>query len=293
MSPRRRRRPGHPYLAGAPLLVAHRGGARLYPENTLLAFRSSAEVWDADMLELDVHLTGDGQVVVIHDETVDRTTDGSGAVEELTAAEIRSLDAAHRFPGLQGDFPYRGTGVRVPLFEEVLTAFPELRLNVEIKTRAAAAPLADLVRRHDASHRVLVAAAREGDRSPARPYAGPWGASARQIRLFWILHGLPLGWLYTPGCDVFQVPPSWKGKEVVTRDFVEEAHRRNLPVHVWTVDDPGEMRRLLDLGVDAIQTDRPDLLARVLVEDHGRPPPPGLTGADTSTPPDASARPPR
>jgi glycerophosphoryl diester phosphodiesterase len=152
-----------------------------------------------------------------------------------------------------------------------------MRLNVEVKAARAARPLVELVRAHGAEARVLVAAADEADRRDARGYPGPWGASAGQLRRFWALHTTPLGALYTPRCDVLQVPPAHGGRAVVTPAFVREAHRRNLPVHVWTVDDPAEMRRLLALGVDAIQSDRPDALSRVLVEYCGRPPPPGLT----------------
>jgi glycerophosphoryl diester phosphodiesterase len=271
------RRPGHPFLAGAPLLGAHRGGAALAPENTLEAFRQAADVWGADLLEMDVRLTADGEVVVIHDATVDRTTDGNGPVAGLTLAELQALDAGFRFRDPAGAASFAGQGVRVPRFEDVLTALPRARLNVEAKCREAAAPLVDLVIAHRAAHRVLVAAEHEGNRRDVRGYPGPWGASRAQLRPFWVAHRLPgLGALYTPRVDVLQVPATWKGRVIVTRRFVDEAHRRNLPVHVWVIDDPGEMRRLLALGVDSIQSDRPDLLARVLHEQTGRPLPPGL-----------------
>jgi glycerophosphoryl diester phosphodiesterase len=279
-----RSRPGHPYLAGAPLLVAHRGGAGLAPENTIHAFRQAVERWEADILELDVHVTKDGEVVVLHDDTVDRTTDGEGPVALMTWREVRDLDAGYRFRDPGGDLSFRGRGVRIPRFEEVLEAFPGMRLNVEVKTARAARPLVELVRAHGAEARVLVAAGDERVRRDARGYPGPWGASARQLRIFWMLHDTPLGAFYTPRCDVLQVPPEWKGRVVVTPSFLREAHRRNLPVHVWTVDDPERMRDLLALGVDAIQSDRPDRLARVLTDDFGRPPPPGLATATPSAP---------
>ena len=269
-------RPGHPYFAGAPLLVAHRGGARLAPENTLFAFRRAVGLWEADMIELDVRLSRDGEVMVIHDATVDRTTNGSGRVVDLTFRELSQLDAGHRFSGLEGGFPYRDRGVTIPSFREVLEAFPGARLNVEIKAREAALPLVDLIRAHGAERRTLVAASRESDRSPVRGYPGPWGASSRQARLFFLLHRTRLGRWYTPACDTLQVPEAYKGRTIVTPRFVAEARRRNIPVHVWTVDDPEAMRRLLAMGVDAIQTDRPDVLAQVLVHETGRALPPGL-----------------
>jgi glycerophosphoryl diester phosphodiesterase len=278
VSPLPRSRPGHPYLAGAPVFAAHRGGARLAPENTLAAFRDAVDRWGADMLELDVRLTADGVVVVIHDETVDRTTDGTGLVADFELEALREFDAGARFVDPDGARSFAGRGVCVPTFAEVLEAFPRTRLNVEAKCAEAAGPLVDLIRRHGATHRVLVAAEFERNRRAARGYAGAWGASRSQLRPFWILHRVPvLGALYTPACDALQVPVSYRGRPVVTPRFIEEAHRRNIPVHVWVVDEPDEMRRLIAMGVDAIQTDRPDRLARVLHEERGRPLPPGWT----------------
>lgn len=265
------RRPGRPYLAGAPMLVAHRGGAKLAPENTLAAFGPAVSDWGADMLEMDVRLTADGHVVVIHDATVDRTTDGTGPVAELTLEEVRALDAGYRFEDVNGSHAWRGRGVTVPTFEEVLEACPGVWINVEAKDRRVARPLVDIVLRRGAQHRVLLAAEEEANRDEVRGYSGPWGASRRDCRLFWALRGTPF---FTPDVDVFQVPEVWKGKRVLTPRIVAEAHRRNIPVQVWTVDDPDDMRRLLSWGVDGIQTDRPDVLARVLTEDRGRPPPP-------------------
>lgn len=260
------------------MLVAHRGGSRLAPENTLVAFRRALDWWNADMLELDVRATRDGEVVVLHDATVDRTTDGTGAVESMTLAELRALDAGHRFRAPDGTTPFRGLGVRVPLLREVVEAFPRTRLNVEIKARAAAAPSVRVVRELGASHRTLIAAAVESIRRPARGFEGPWGGSRRQLFPFLLLHRTPLRSLVRPEADVFQVPLRWKGIPVPTRAFVREAHRLNIPVQVWTIDEPREMERLLELGVDGIQTDRPDRLAEVLHRRRERPRPPGPPG---------------
>ena len=273
-----RRRPGLPYLAGGPLLIAHRGGASLAPENTMAAFRQAVDVWGADMLEMDVHATRDGRVVVIHDPTLERTTDGGGSVADLTWAELQSVDAGYRFVDLDGRHSYRGAGVGVPLLEEVIEAFPSTRLNVEAKVASAARPLVDLIRRHAAERRVLVAAEHERARAGVRSYPGPWGASARQLRTFWVTHRIPLLRRYVPRADALQIPDAWGGRQVTTPELVQAAHDRNIPVHVWVVDDPTRMGELLDMGIDGIQTDRPDLLARVLHERVGRPLPPGLRG---------------
>jgi glycerophosphoryl diester phosphodiesterase len=274
-----RRRPGHPYLAGSPLLIAHRGGARLAPENTLAAFRNAVDTWGADMLEMDVRATVDGEIVVIHDESVDRTTDGEGLVSSLPWAQLRELDAGYGFRDLQGRHSFRGRGEGVPRFQDVLETLPAVRLNVEAKDRRSASGLVEIILRHGAQDRVLVAAERERNRKMVRGYPGPWGASRRQVAAFLLLTPSPFGLFFTPGCDALQVPEEHKGIRIVTRRFLARAHERNLPVHVWTVDDPGDMRRLLAWGVDGIQTDRPDVLARVLREEAGRPAPPGLEGA--------------
>ncbi len=244
----------------------------------MAAFRSAVETWDADMLEMDVRSTADGQVVVLHDPTIDRTCAGTGSVRDLPWSEIRDLDAGYHFVDPEGEHSFRGRGVGIPLLDEVLEAFPGMRLNVEAKVPEVTPLLVDCVARHGAQDRVLLAAERDDARASRFGHRGPHGASRRQVRAFYMLHSLPLGWLYTPRCDALQVPDVWEGRRVLTPRFVEEAHRRNIPVHVWTIDREEDMRRLLSWRVDGIQTDRPDRLARVLAEERGRPRPPGLGG---------------
>ena len=257
------------------MLVAHRGGSKLAPENTVTAFRLATETWWADMLEMDARLTRDGHVVVTHDASVDRTTDGTGLVADLTLSEIQEMDAGYRFQDLSGGHSFRGKGAVIPTLEEVLVTFKDVWINLECKEEAVAEPVAALVARHGAEHRVLIAARHESARRGAANYRGPWGATLVQGMLFWMLHRLPGGSPYTPRADIFQLPETWKGVRVMTPRFVREAHRRNIPVQVWTVDRVEDMRRLLEWGVDGIQTDRPDLLSGLLTEIVGRPVPPG------------------
>ena len=267
-------RPGRTYFAGAPMLVAHRGGSRLAPENTLPAFRSAVLDWGADMLELDVRLTRDGEVVVIHDATVDRTTDSTGLVADWTLDELRELDAGYRFLDLNGEASFRGGGVTISTLSDVMDACPDVWLNVEAKEAAVAGPLVDIIRSRREEFRVLVAAEHEKNRIAAHGYPGPWGASRRDCLLLWLSQWLPGGRAFTPNVDVLQLPEFFKGRRMVTPRLISEAHIRNIPVHVWTVDDPVAMRRLLAWGVDGIQSDRPDLLSEVLVDVAGRPLPP-------------------
>lgn len=274
----------HPVLAGGPLLIGHRGAAGLAPENTMPSFREAADRWAVDMIELDVRATADARCVVIHDATVDRTTDGTGAVAEMTLAELRRLDAGYRFTDGRGGHPFRGQGVRVPTLDEVLTAFPALRFTVEIKAGTAQAPLLEVIRKHRAVDRVLVAGMEHADRTLFKGYRGAVSAPTRTVRTFYLLHRLHLSWLWPRTADVFQLPElyPWDGREgqgarrIVTPRLVRDADRRGVPVHIWTVNDPAAMARLLRWGVDGLITDRPDRGARVLAEAVGRPLPPGL-----------------
>jgi glycerophosphoryl diester phosphodiesterase len=276
-------RPGHRYLAGAPLLIAHRGGSALAPENTLAAFDRALRWWRADLLEIDVRATADGDCVVIHDATLDRTTDGAGPVSARTVAELGELDAGYRFtPDAGRSFPFRGTGVRLSTLRQVLEAHPEARVNVEVKDHAAQQPVLCTITALGAEHRVLVAAGDARNRSRFRGYPGPTSAGAQELYAFHALHLARAARLYRPTVDAFQVPERAPGgAQVLGPRWVAEAHAHNLAVHVWTVDDEADMHRLLEWGVDGIVTDRPDRLARVLHQRGGRPLPPGPPPEET------------
>ena len=241
------------------------------PENTLAAFENAVHGWGADMLEMDVRSTRDGEVVVIHDETVDRTTDGTGRVAELTLEQLQELDAGYRFTDPEGHHSFRGKGVTVPTFEAVLEALPGTRMNVEAKDSRSAPGMVKSILRHAAQDRVLVAAEWERNRRAVKGYPGPWGASQRDLVQFFFAILTPFRRHFTPECDALQIPETHYGIRILSNRFLREAHKRNLPIHVWTVNDPEAMRRLVKMGVDGIQTDRPDLLAPILSELAGRP----------------------
>jgi glycerophosphoryl diester phosphodiesterase len=269
-------RPGHRYLAGGPLLLAHRGGSRLAPENTLYAFQRALDWWRSDLLEIDVQPTRDGDAVVIHDPTVDRTTDGAGPVSSFTVSELKALDAGYRFtPDGGATFPYRGMGIGLSTIREVLEALPDARINIEIKDGRAQQAVWDAVHDLHAVHRVLIAAGDRNNRSRFRTYPGPVSAGKQDVVAFYALHKAHAVRLWTPTVDVFQIPEILEGRRVMDRRMVKELQARNVAVHVWTIDDETDLRRLLEWGVDGIVTDRPDRLARVLHETHGRSLPPG------------------
>lgn len=254
---------------GWPTNFAHRGAPELAPENTLEAFRLGIEA-GAGGLELDVHMTRDGEIVVIHDPTVDRTTDGTGAVAEMTLDDLRRLDAGYRFsPDGGATYPYRGAGARVPTLAELYEAFPRASLNIEIKEAQPGVEEAVLrvVRGAAAEERTLVVSNDHGVIRRFRRLSGSeisTGASRREIAAFYLLSKGRLEGLWRPPYDALQVPVEHRGIEVVTPRFVEAAHSRGVRVDAWTINDPYEMRRLLDLGVDTVMTDRPGELARLL-----------------------------
>ena len=258
-----------------PLNFAHRGASARAPENTLEAFRMAVEA-GAGGLEIDVHMARDGEIVVIHDATVDRTTDGSGAVAGMTLQELKGLDAGYRF-SLDGGltFPYRNRGVRIPTLAEVYEEFPSARVNADIKEARAGTEEAVLrvIKRAGAEARTLVASNDHAVVRRFRRVSGgriPTAASRREIVAFYLMSRPRLEALLEalgrPAYDALQVPVEHKGIKLVTPRFLRAAHARGVRVDVWTINAPGEMRRLLDLGVDLIMTDRPETLASVLEE---------------------------
>jgi glycerophosphoryl diester phosphodiesterase len=269
----------HPVVARSPLLIAHRGGAGLAPENTLAAFSLAAGSWAADMIELDVRATADGRCVVIHDATVDRTTDGAGAVAAMPLAQLRELDAGCRFAGADGSFPFRGVGVTVPTIEEVLEALPSTLLTVEVKTGAAQRPLFEAIAKFGAADRVIAAGMFNRDRTMFGTYGGAISGSTEQVTAFYRFHVLRLARFWRFPCDVVQIPEFHEARRIVTQRLIRDLHAQGVAVHVWTVNFESDMQRLLDWDVDGIISDRPDTLCRVLHQRVGRPLPPGATSA--------------
>ena len=256
---------------GWPTNFAHRGASLIAPENTLEAFRLAARS-GAGGLELDVHMTSDRRIVVIHDDSVDRTTEGTGLVRRMTLYEIQSLDAGYRFnPDGGPAYPYRGRGVRVPELGEVLRDFPGHKVNIDIKEEqpGVEVDLLETIKDVDAGDRVLVVSEMPAVVGRVRKLSGnsiSTGASRREIRDFYRLSRLRLEFLVRPLYDALQVPVEYGGRELVTPRFLKAAHDRGVRVDVWTIDEPDEMRRLLDLGVDVIMTNRPEVLEGVLGE---------------------------
>jgi glycerophosphoryl diester phosphodiesterase len=272
----------NPWLERRILNYAHQGGAREAPSSTLFALRAAVAL-GADGLELDVHATADGVVMVCHDATVDRTTAGSGAIAELTYADLRALDNAHWWtPGevvatdrAEHEYVHRGKAPADPSFgiaslRDVLVEFPHVFLNLDIKqTAPAVAPyeqlVADLLREFGRSDDVIVASFDDRATDAFRAIAPEISTSCGTVMTTAIWQAVRDG-TALPDTDhhALQVPAAVGDIVVVDTPFVARAHDHGLAVHVWTIDEPDEMERLIDLGVDGIMTDRPSVLAGIL-----------------------------
>lgn len=245
-----------------PVVAAHRGSRVLWPENTMPAFQGAHDL-GVRVFETDLHATADGVLVAFHDPTLDRCTDAAGAVAERTIDELAGVDAGHRFER-EGDFPWRGRGVGIPTLEELATAFPDAALILDMKAPGLEVLLVDLVERLDLWDRVIVGSFRDARLRRFRTLTG--GLVATSSGPAETLAVRSRSWARRPGhspADVFQVPVK-AGITVVDEAFVDAAHAAGKHVHVWTVNEEAEMQRLLDLGVDGIITDRPDLAQGLL-----------------------------
>ena len=248
------------------LVMAHRGGKGLWPENTLLAFENALGA-GTDVIETDIWQSKDGVIVISHDGEVDRTTNGTGRIEDFTLEELKAQDAGHRW-SRDGAYPYRGKGLTIPTLQEALEALPDATFNIDIKDnrQGTVEGLCETLRAHKAEDRVVVASfhadiiAEFRERCPDVRTA----ANSREILRFWVYTKIGLDRILGPNAHAFQVPRRFGPIRIVTRAFISAAHRRGIEVHVWTVNDPEEMAELVEMGVDGIITDYPDRLYAVV-----------------------------
>jgi glycerophosphoryl diester phosphodiesterase len=252
-----------------PIPFAHRGGAKRWPENTLVAFRNAVEL-GYQHIETDIHETSDGHFVCFHDPTLERTTNGHGDLSDLTLAELQRLDAGYNFIE-DGSYTFRGAGAQIPTLEEALALDPRLHYNLEIKPRDATfgRRLWEFIEHHGIHDRVLVASEHDEVTETFRKHShgrvatspgrkGALGFWARVLTGAWKHAMFPF--------DALQIPPSFRGMRVITPRFVEAAHHHGIQIHVWTIDDPTEIEDLLAAGVDGIMSDLPDVLLEVLAK---------------------------
>jgi len=244
----------HPYLQGADFICfAHRGGALENPENSRRAFAAAVGL-GYRYIETDVQATADEAVVVFHDDTLDRVTDTAGVIAELPFAEV----CAARIDGTEP----------IMTLEEALESFPDTRFNIEVKIEAALVPTLEIVRRMACLDRICLASSSSARVARMRRMAGPGlctNAPTREAAmLVFAGWGLPTP---PPRAQCAQVPVVQWGVRVVTPRFIRSCNRRGVQVHVWTIDDEVEMRRLIRMGVNGLMTDRPRLLRKVAIEE--------------------------
>jgi glycerophosphoryl diester phosphodiesterase len=261
-----------PYLVhDRPMVFAHQGASGHAPSNTLEAFRLAVEM-GADAFETDVHMTCDGHVVMSHDDTVDRLTDAVGRIRDMTLAQLRKIDFGYRFTTDGGaTYPFRGKGVTIPTLEDVLTEFQKIRVNMDIKQLTPPMEMAlwETVKRCQAEDRVLVTSfhtktMKRWSRCATNRVAT--SANIRDMVKFVCYWRSGMQRFYKPCVDAFQVPEQQYGIRVVTPRMVKIAHDHGIKVHVWTVNEERDIRRLLEWGVDGIVSDYPDRVVHVMQE---------------------------
>jgi glycerophosphoryl diester phosphodiesterase len=256
------------FFAGpTPRLFAHRGASGEAPENTLIAFQRAVE-FGIVYAELDVHASHDGYVVVSHDPTLERTTNGYGQIRKLSLAELQTFDAGCHFSSDGGQtFPFRATGVKIPTLGEILERFPTLHFTIEIKQNDP--PIEELVlatvRACGREDHVVLASEHDAVLARVRALASEIATSFAYGEVVEFIQRVTMNQLsdYHPPGQALQIPPEFQEVPLVTSQTVAAAHNLDCEVHVWTIDDPQEMGRLLDLGVDGIMSNFPDRLLEV------------------------------
>lgn len=260
----------HSFLEPMPRVIAHRGDSRNYPENTLPAFESAVRM-GIDVVETDIHLTKDGVLVIWHDPTLERNTDGSGRIEDHTLEELRRFDAGYTFTQDGGKtFPFRGKGVRICTLAEALEHCPGQRFNIDLKTKCPEIvdEFIKVIREHDAVDRVVGASFHLSNLKRLRRLAPDFLTSVTTAEVVPLLfrqktHTLPKAFKRK---IIFQIPMAAGPVKVVTPAFVKAMHQRGAVVMVWTINDEETMRRLFAMGVDSVMTDDPALVIKVADE---------------------------
>lgn len=265
------------------LNIAHRGGAGERPESTMEAFRHALDV-GADLLELDVHLSADGELLICHDPDLSRITGDAVALSDLTVPEIQAMDAGFLWKRQEGpqqesaqEFPYRGKGLYLPTLEELFETFEAAQVNVDIKVEdpRAAEETARVIRAFRRQERTAVASFHHRQLRRFRRIAPEIATSASptDVRLFLIGSRLGVARYLGDTIAYLQVPEYHGSLQLVNRRFLSQAHQAGREVHVWTVNDLDQMRRLIELGVDGIVTDFPSRLSALLdSQKEGSPP---------------------
>jgi glycerophosphoryl diester phosphodiesterase len=267
----------HPFFTHheGPLNIAHQGGYYLAPSSSIAAFDKAVEI-GAHVLEYDLHITKDGKLALIHDPTVDRTTDGTGEVAAMTLAEVQALDAGYSFTDLSGEHSYRGQGVYIPDLREMFERYPDMLHLIEIKDTnpyermdEIITTLWSLVEEYKMQDKVLIASFDSFILERVTKLTSgqaATGGGKKETTFFVIAHKFFLDPFYFPKVDSFQLPLEQVGFDLTDQKLIKGASRLNQQVHYWTINDKETMVRLLEKGAHGIITDRPDLLDEAIKE---------------------------
>jgi glycerophosphoryl diester phosphodiesterase len=258
-----------------PLIIAHGGSKQLFPENTMPAF-DGVVPFHPDVLEMDVVLTRDSVLITHHDPTINRLSNGKGKVADYTLDEIRQFNFGYHFKDLNGNYPYRDSLVPPAVLDDVLGKYGrQFLFCIEIKDyspslgQSAARMLLKLLKKHNMEKRTMVACFDDGILNYFRKiseYKIPTSSAKRQTKRFVILQLFFAGNFFTGKCDALQIPVEREGFRMDKKSLIRAAHRKNMAVHYWTINDESEMRQLLLLGADGIITDRVDIADRIFRE---------------------------
>ncbi|HWK24522.1 MAG TPA: glycerophosphodiester phosphodiesterase [Ureibacillus sp.] len=256
-----------------PIILAHRGGSRLAPEHTMLAFEKANSL-GVDGFEIDIRLTKDEEIVVFHDETVDRTSDGTGSIKDFTLNELKELNFGYHFEDLEGNFPYRDEKIEIVSLRELLELFPNTYINIDIKDHPDTyegslmpSKLWRLIEEFEAHNQVVITSFYSEQVDRFNLYAQnrvALGAGEHDIRKAFTAFTSQFGHLYHPKVDVFQLPPKHGVVSLDSPRFIAFLAKLNIPVHYWTIDDEETMRSLIENGAKGIVTDRPDIAVSVI-----------------------------
>lgn len=273
-----KKRPDHSfYRADDPevLIIAHRGGRGIAPEGTMAAFDKSFAL-GVDVFEYDIHQTADGHLVVIHDPSVDRTTDGSGLVNEMTLAEVQALDAGYHFKDEQGEYSYRNQGVYIPTVVEVFEAYPDMRQLIEIKDTndpvlydEIIQQLWNLIQEYKMEDQVMIGSFDHEINEAFEELSEdkiPIGAGEQAVRDFANMHVPYLNGLAKSSVDSLQLPVEEEGHNLASKNIIRSAKKRNMAIYYWTINEKDEMKELILKGVDGLITDYPDRMKEVIEE---------------------------
>jgi len=249
-----------------PAILAHQGGLKEWPSCTMYAFQRARDA-GSDVLDLDLHMTADGVLVLLHDTTVDRTTDGTGAVADLTWDQIKDLDAGYNFTLDGKSFPFRGEGLRIPRLADVLEAFPDWKFQIEVKQAplAIAPKLAEVLRSNDAEDKVLLSCFDENLTKALRHHCPGVAGSATpsEIRNFVLAANLYLEGVISPEYSALQVPLRSDGWNLVTPRIVEAAAKRGVAVLPWTIDRDEDVEVCRQAQVQGFNTNLPTKMEKV------------------------------